>query len=54
MPKSKKLKNWSIIFTGGVVAVALSLCIFTHSARAAGRNPDGPQSTATPGRSLSS
>jgi hypothetical protein len=36
MPKSKKLKNWSIILTGSLVAVALSLCLFTHSARASG------------------
>jgi hypothetical protein len=36
MLKSKKLKNWSVIFTGSLVAVGLSLCIvFTHSARAA-------------------
>ena len=35
MLKSKK--NWSIIFTGSLVAVTLSLCVvLTHSARAAG------------------
>lgn len=37
MLKSKKLNNWSVIFTGSLVAVGLSLCVlFTYSARAAG------------------
>ena len=37
MLKSKKLKNWSVIFTGGAVAVGLSLCmVLSHSARASG------------------
>ena len=37
MLKSKNRKNWSIIFTGSLVAVGMSLCVvLTHSARAAG------------------
>ena len=37
MLKSKKLKNWSIIFTGSAVAVGLSLCVvLSHTARASG------------------
>ncbi len=37
MLKSKQLKNWSVIFTGGAVAVGISLCVvLSHSARASG------------------
>ncbi len=40
MRNSKNRKNWSIIFTGILVAVGLSLgVVLTHPARAAGVEP---------------